>query len=129
MNRKDQESYRQRLIDFGTRLEGDVSELQAEALRKTGGEAAGGLSNAPVHPADLGTDAYEQEMATDLLANDRDILVAVRAALDRIEQGTFGRCERCGRDIPRQRLDAVPYTTLCADDARAVERGGGPDVS
>jgi len=129
MNRQEQESYRQRLVDMGMRVEGDVSALEPEAFRTTGGEEAGGLSNTPVHPADLGTDTYEQEVATDLVDNESNRLKQVRAALDRIDQGTFGRCEHCGRDIERKRLQVVPYTTLCIDCAREVERQGGPDVS
>jgi RNA polymerase-binding transcription factor DksA len=129
MNRKEMETYRQRLVALGTRVEGDVSELQSEALRQTGGEEAGNLSNLPLHPADLGTDTYEQEVASDLLGNERDVLVAVREALNRIEQGTYGKCENCGGDISRERLDAVPYATLCVDCARATEQRGGLDVT
>lgn len=129
MNRKEMESYRDRLIALGQRLEGDVSELQGEALRQTGGEEAGSLSNVPLHPADLGTDTYEQEVATDLLGTERDNLVAVREALDRIEQGTYGRCKNCDREIPKQRLDAVPYATLCIDCARKLQAQGGLDVT
>lgn len=127
MTKKEQESFRQRLVDLGTRLEGDVADVAGEALRQTGGEEAGNLSNVPVHPADLGTDTYEQEVATDLLDNERQKLVAVRAALDRIEQGTYGKCERCDRDISRERLEAVPYATLCIECARSTERQGGAE--
>ncbi len=129
MTKAELETFRQRLVDMGTRLEGDVSSLTDAALRPAGGEQAGSLSSVPVHPADLGTDNYEQAVATDLLGNERDALAAVRAALDRIEQGTYGTCEVCGRPIPRERLDAVPYATLCIDHARSAGSRADPDVT
>src|SRR5262249_24936366 len=87
------ETYRQQLFALGKRLEGDVAELTNEALRKAGGEADGNLSNTPLHLADLGSDYFEQEMSMSLLENDEHQLEEVAAALTRIEQGTFGRCE------------------------------------
>jgi DnaK suppressor protein len=129
MTKAELETYRQRLVDMGTRLEADVSSLADEALRPSGGEQSGSLSSVPVHPADLGTDNYEQEVAADLLGNERDTLAAVRTALDRIEQGTYGQCGVCGRPISRERLDTVPYTTLCIDHARAAGSRADPDVT
>lgn len=41
----------------------------------------------------------------------------IRAALDRIDQGTYGHCANCGKDIPEKRLEAVPYAAVCADCA------------
>jgi RNA polymerase-binding transcription factor DksA len=56
----------------------------------------------------------------------------VSGALDRIEDGTFGKCQACGKEIPQERLDAVPYTQFCVSCERKVEqtspmrKGGGP---
>ena len=47
-------------------------------------------------------------------------------ALERIRQGTYGRCESCGQDIARERLKAIPYTPLCIDCARKADTGGTP---
>ena len=41
----------------------------------------------------------------------------------RIDEGTFGLCERCGKPIDPERLEALPYATLCIDDKRKQERG------
>ena len=46
----------------------------------------------------------------------------VEKALARIESGEYGRCEVCGKEIPVERLEAVPWTTLCIDDARRLAR-------
>ena len=66
-----------------------------------------------VKGADLGSDNFEQEVSLSLLENEGQLLERVSAALARIDQGTFGRCQECGRDISRERLDAVPYTPYC----------------
>lgn len=115
-------SYRRRLLAMKKRLGDELTLLEEEALRPTGGEAAGNLSDVPVHPADLGTDAYEEELALDLIEHEERLLAEVNDALDRIEKGTFGRCEACGEEIPRGRLEALPYARYCLRHAQAVER-------
>jgi RNA polymerase-binding transcription factor DksA len=129
MTKEELEGHRQRLFVLGNRLKGADSALAQSALRQAGGDASGGLSNAPLHMADLGTDNYEQEVSSSLLENERQIEGQVAAALDRIEKGTFGRCERCGKEIGQGRLEALPYARFCVDCARAAEEmgeGGNP---
>jgi len=121
MSNKELEGYRQQLLELATRLQDDIEGLTAETRRTTGGEAAGGLSNAPLHLADLGTDSFEQEVAADLLDNQQHVLTAINAALDRINAGTYGRCEQCGKPIPAGRLKTVPYVTRCVECAREAE--------
>ena len=118
MTKPDLEAYRTTLQAMRTRLNGDVSQLESEALRSGGGEASGGLSNTPSHPADLGTDNFEQEFALSLLQNQEQVLQEISDALERIRKGTFGRCEDCQGVIPKGRLKAVPYTRHCVACAR-----------
>ena len=119
----DLETYRETLLALRERLKGDVSHLTSEALRKTGGEASGSLSNTPIHMADLGTDNFEQEFTLGLIQNEEQALDEIGAALDRMAQGTFGRCEECQKEIPRQRLNALPYARYCVECARKHEQG------
>ena len=121
LSKTELESFRQQLLALKKRLGGDLSELEQEALHAVGGEESGGLSNVPIHPADLGTDTFEQEFALDLLENEEKILGEVNDALARIEQGTFGRCENCGQEISHQRLKALPYARYCIRCARKLE--------
>src|SRR5437764_595465 len=76
-------------------------------------EASGGLSNAPLHLADLANDHFEQEVAAGLLQNEQALLGAIEVAMDRVEDGTYGKCIRCGKEIPEERLKAVPYASRC----------------
>jgi RNA polymerase-binding protein DksA len=115
------QEYRRRLLALKKRLGGDLSELEVEALRGAGGEASGGLSDVPDHPADLGTDNFEEELTLELLENEQQLLVEIHDALARIEQGTFGRCENCGKPISKERLDALPYARYCVQCARKLQ--------
>jgi RNA polymerase-binding transcription factor DksA len=124
MTDKERDNYGRKLRALADRLRGDLASLTGEAARAAGGEAGGGLSNAPFHLADLGTDNFEHELSTSLLENADQTLGEVAAALARIEQGTFGRCERCGKEVPTGRLQAMPYARHCVDCARAAERDG-----
>ncbi len=125
LNAAELQQYQQLLLSLGRRLRGDVEDLSSEALRRSGGEASGNLSNAPMHLADLGTDTYEQEMSVSLLENSERALEEISAALDRIDQGTFGQCEECHRAIGRERLRAIPYTRHCVECARRLQGDGG----
>ncbi len=124
MTPEERDRYRQRLLVLAARLKGDEAGVSGEALRQAGGDASGNLSNVPLHLADIGTDAFEQEMSASLLQNERQMQTEVAAALDRIEQGTYGTCGRCGREIGKDRLQAVPYTLYCVDCAESAQDDG-----
>jgi RNA polymerase-binding transcription factor DksA len=124
MTSKEQENYRQRLVEMATRMKNQEEGVANEALRQASGDASGNLSNVPMHLADLGTDTFEQEMSASLLTNSRQLQTEVAAALDRIENGTFGKCEQCGHDIGEARLQAVPYTRYCVNCAQSAENEG-----
>jgi RNA polymerase-binding protein DksA len=75
------------------------------------------------HLGDVATATFDREMASTLEENSNHVLGAIDAALQRIENGTFGTCESCGKPIPEERLDALPWATLCIDCKRRQERG------
>jgi DnaK suppressor protein len=122
MTKAELQTYQDQLNALRNRHNGDVSHLTDEALRRTGGGATGNLSNMPIHMADLGTDNFEQEFTLSLLQNEEQLLEEIAAALDRINQGTFGKCEECEESIPRPRLQAVPYARYCVECARRLDQ-------
>jgi DnaK suppressor protein len=121
MTNAELETFRDRLLALRSRLNGDVSHLASEALKARGGEASGSLSNAPIHPADLGTDNYEQEFTLGLLQSQENALADIADALDRVDKGTFGKCEECGVAIPKGRLQTLPHARHCVDCARKLQ--------
>ena len=114
------DGYRLQLIRLERRLVGDVQAVADDALRESGGEPSGNLSNAPIHPADLGSDAFEQETALGLLDNEERVLQQIKDAILRIDQGKYGRCQVCGREIPAERLTAIPFTPYCLECAARI---------
>jgi DnaK suppressor protein len=121
MTKADLQAYNSQLLALRDRHNGDVSHLADEALRRTGGGAAGNLSNMPIHMADLGTDNFEQEFTLSLMQTEEQLIGEISAALDRIKQGSFGLCEECQESIPKARLQAVPYARHCVACARKLE--------
>jgi len=119
MTREELDRYQGHLQELARTLKETFTDLSGEALRRSGGEASGGLSNAPLHLADLGTDNFEHETSVGLLELQGQRMEDVSAALLRLRDGTFGQCLECGREIPAGRLDAVPYTPHCV---RCAER-------
>jgi DnaK suppressor protein len=104
------------------RLRGDVETMAEAALRHANGD----LSTMPIHMADIGSDAFEQEFTLSLMANEEDTLEQVEEALGRIRARKFGICEDCGGVIARKRLEAIPFASVCIRCAEKRELDGGP---
>jgi RNA polymerase-binding transcription factor DksA len=119
--------YRRRLLSLKRRLGADLWELEEETLRPVGGESAGGLSDVPVHLADLGTENFEEEVALDLIENEDHILRQINEALERIDQSGFGGCRNCHRPISHERLEALPFAAYCIRCAREIQGESAPD--
>ena len=67
----------------------------------------------PSDMADVGTENFDQQLTLSLIGNGKDALEQIQAALERIEDGSYGLCEECGTKIPKARLEAIPYAALC----------------
>jgi YteA family regulatory protein len=88
-----------------------------ESLRESTQE----LSMVDNHPADIASENYERSKDISLHEKNMLILNKVKEALQKIERNQYGHCENCGRPIPEERLDAVPYTEFCVDCKRGAE--------
>jgi RNA polymerase-binding transcription factor DksA len=80
------------------------------------------------HMADVGTNVYERERLMTFEQEMRDRVTAIQDALQRMDEGTYGVCQRCGRDILLARLRAMPFSNYCIEcqeivDAEARETG------
>lgn len=80
-------------------------------------------SSADNHLADTASETYDRELDEGLGVDAGRLLGEIDAALRRIEEGSFGHCVVCGRPIDEERLEAMPYATLCIEDKRKQERG------
>ena len=89
--------------------------MSQEALR---GETS---NHAPLHPAEIGTHSFEQEFTLKLASSDSDRLRRIEAALEKMDDGTYGACEECGSRIPQGRLEYVPDTPFCVKCSEKLE--------
>jgi DnaK suppressor protein len=118
----DLEQARQALRAERTRLRGAIESVNhPQSMAEETGDLSIGTDD---HMADSATETYMRELDDGLEENAGRLLAEVDAALRRIDDGTYGNCVVCGRPIDEERLEAVPYATLCLDDKRAEETGG-----
>ncbi|HEX9350598.1 MAG TPA: TraR/DksA family transcriptional regulator [Gaiellaceae bacterium] len=75
------------------------------------------------HLAETATATLDREIDYTLEENSEHVLAGIDAALERIDDGTFGKCVTCGREIAEDRLAAIPWATQCIDCKRRDERG------
>jgi DnaK suppressor protein len=123
MKASDTKAFKAALLAMRARLRGDVSTMADAALRKTRAEASGDLSSMPIHMADLGSDAFEQEFTLSLMACEEGTLERIEHALERIRSRTYGVCEDCECVIAKKRLEAIPFASLCIRCAEKQEIG------
>jgi DnaK suppressor protein len=116
------------LDDFRGRLQGERDELQVQlqqieeqSFANTQSDISGEVSFDEEN-ADAGTFTFERERDLSIENNVRDLLAKIERALERIDEGTYGLCSRCGRPIEKARLKALPYVDLCIKDAQAQSR-------
>lgn len=93
---------------------GDVQEGEAASL--------GELSTVDQHPAEMGTETFTVERDQSVLEQVASELDDVEAALRRLDEGTYGRCEICSRPIGDARLEAVPATRFCLEHQQMAEK-------
>ncbi len=110
------ERFRKRLEDEKTRLEGLVEEYERELevarLTESSSDRSPDPGNAEASSMKL---EYAKELSIE--QNTLDLMRKVDHALARIKSGDYGICESCGTAIPIERLDVLPYTTLCVECA------------
>lgn len=118
MEKTELRAYQSRLFALRARLLREVDMIEQELREDV--LAPGDPSPVSSHPADEDVEGFDEQVI--LAQNEERLLEDVEAALERIEAATYGNCERCGRKIPKPRLDALPYAATCIECARSAER-------
>jgi DnaK suppressor protein len=108
--------FRKRLEDEKERLEELIAdyerELEVARLTESSSDRSPDPGNAEASSMKL---EYAKELSIE--QNTADLLSKVNRALERVAAGTYGICESCGNSIPVERLDVLPYSTLCVECA------------
>jgi RNA polymerase-binding transcription factor DksA len=115
----DTERFRERLLEERRRVVDAISYLHKEnpgSLEDETGDLVSG--SADNHMADTASETVGREIDYTLEENSGNVLREIEGALERIEAGTYGTCSMCGKPIEPERLEYLPWATLCAGDAR-----------
>jgi len=122
MSEVDTERFRTLLLEERQRVVDAIDNIHTENPGSLGDE-----TDEPTyqdnHLGDIATATFDREMASTLEDNSTHVLNEIDAALARVEEGTFGMCKACGNPIDPERLEALPWATLCIADKRKQERG------
>ena len=119
----DTEDARDRLEEERIRLAGLREGFEADGLTsESEEESLGELSSQDQHQADVGTETFEREKDLSILEQVESELDDVEHALQRLEEGTYGICEACGKPIEEERLRAMPAARFCLEDQAKAEQ-------
>ena len=104
------------------RLEDVKASVEADVGTTSESENLGELSDVDQHPADIGTETFERERDISILEQVEGELADVERALQRLDEGTYGRCEACGEPIDEERLEALPAARFCVKHQARAEK-------
>ena len=120
----DTSAFRTVLVQERVRIVDTIAHLHEEHNRPMEdelGELAGrGADN---HLGDMATVTFDRELDEGLEEGAIQTLAQIDRALAWLDEGSYGVCERCGKPIAEERLQARPWATLCIDDQRLADRG------
>ena len=119
----DIDEFKERLLDERHRLKDAIDNIHSEHGASLEDETGDLSSFEDNHLADVASDTFDRELDEGLEEGAGRRLEQIDVALRRIDEGTYGTCEECGKPIPVERLRAVPWATLCIDDQRKREQG------
>lgn len=112
---------REALLAEREELEAQLKELEESSFAAAQSDLTGEVGFDEEY-ADAGTATFERERDLSIENNNRDLLQKISKALARMESGTYGLCEKCGKPIEKARIKALPYASLCIKDAQAAVR-------
>jgi len=121
MDKKKLEQFKKRLEERQQILRRNVNRTEQDG-RQTDDDSAQDI-------ADRAASSYNKEFLFHQSNSERQLLQMVEGALNRIEQGSFGECISCGKEINPKRLDAVPWTRHCIECQEKLEQGRLEQVS
>ena len=118
---KELQELRQRLLEERGNLQAQFSEIEQSTFAANQSDLTG-EAGFDEEFADAGTATFERERDLSLVNNLRDLTERIDKALAKMDEGTYGLCDRCGKPIEKLRLKALPYANLCIKDKQAEER-------
>ena len=118
----DLDRFRTELLEERERVEAAIANLRESHPGSLDDEVEEVAATSDNHLAETATATLGREIDYTLGENSEQVLFEINAALQRIEDGTYGTCGVCGKEIAPERLEVYPWAKLCIDDARKAER-------
>lgn len=115
MDEQKMEHFKKLLLKQGREIAHTIEVMKDNKTAEQDKYSPAELSNYDNHPADLGTELFQVEFNNALKVHEEYMLNEIHQALDRIEEGTFGKCTLCGKEIGIERLNALPYAEVCIE--------------
>jgi len=119
----DTDRFRTVLLEERERVQKAIANLRDDHPGSLDEEVEEIAATSDNHLAETASATLDREIDYTLEENSGHVLVALDAALKRIDEGTYGTCTNCGGEIPAERLEAYPWASLCIDCKRKSERG------
>ena len=119
----DTDRFRTALLEERERVEKALASLRDDHSGTLDDEVEEIGATSDNHLAETATATLGREIDYTLGENSEEVLAQIDTALKRIDEGTYGTCARCGKEIAPERLEAYPWASLCIDCKREAERG------
>lgn len=131
MDTKKLKHFKEKLITEVGRIHGTLDQMHANGEAEMSDFSSNELSNYDNHPADLGSELYSVEMNMALKVHEQSKLNDINKALNKFKTGTYGKCEKCNKEIPLERLEAMPSAKLCmsCEKEKEAHEINTPDMS
>jgi len=110
------------LNELRKKISGDIQQIEGETLNTSSKDSTGDLSGYSFHMADVATDSFDREVNIGLASSEQNLLNDVDDALKKIEDGSYGICEKYGVAIPKKRLLVAPYVRYCLQAQEEEEK-------
>lgn len=109
-----------KLMDLFNQLSKTVIHQTEDTLanKLEGSEASG----SGMHQGDAGSEAYDREFALNMLGKEKDALKEIEFAIERVKEGKYGQCEMSKKEIPKMRLEAIPFARFTVECQESWEK-------
>ena len=115
MNKEELTYYKNKLNQEKKRITDLINQLDDNGVTRFNAEVASELSFYDNHPSDIASETFEVEKGRALEANERALPDKIDDAVRAIDEGSYGKCQKCGKEIDKERLDFLPYALNCIE--------------
>ncbi len=117
MKKSEQEKFRKILVDMRAQITNSVREASEDV------KAVDAVKGYSQHQADEGTDDFGRTISLSVSQEEQAILRQIDRALEKIDEGSYGKCDLTGKAIPVKRLEAIPYACMTVEAQEKLEKG------